>query len=42
MVGLVADVDIESERLRWMGALRLDVYVCAYILTIDSALYPYS
>uniref|UniRef100_A0A7I4FBM7 sphingosine kinase n=1 Tax=Physcomitrium patens TaxID=3218 RepID=A0A7I4FBM7_PHYPA len=24
--GLVADVDIESERLRWMGALRLDVY----------------
>ena len=28
VVGLVADVDIESERLRWMGALRLDVYVC--------------
>ena len=27
VVGLVADVDFESERFRWMGALRLDVYV---------------
>jgi hypothetical protein len=27
VVGLVADVDFESEKFRWMGALRLDVYV---------------
>ncbi|CAM8992984.1 unnamed protein product [Rhodiola kirilowii] len=24
--GLVADIDIESEKYRWMGSLRLDVY----------------
>lgn len=25
--GLVADVDIESEKYRWMGSARLDFYV---------------
>jgi len=32
--GLVADVDIESERLRWMGALRLDVYTLMRICNL--------
>lgn len=26
--GLVADIDIESEKYRWMGSARLDFYVC--------------
>lgn len=26
--GLVADVDIESEKYRWIGSARLDFYVC--------------
>ncbi|KAG8055175.1 hypothetical protein GUJ93_ZPchr0001g31951 [Zizania palustris] len=26
--GLVADIDIESEKYRWMGSARFDVYVC--------------
>lgn len=25
--GLVADIDIESEKFRWMGSARFDVYV---------------
>lgn len=25
--GLIADVDIESEKYRWMGSARLDFYV---------------
>lgn len=29
-VGLVADIDIESEKYRWMGGARLDFYVCKY------------
>ncbi|KAK9152517.1 hypothetical protein Syun_010826 [Stephania yunnanensis] len=28
VVGLVADIDIESEKYRWMGSSRLDFYVC--------------
>ncbi|KAG0570231.1 hypothetical protein KC19_6G146200 [Ceratodon purpureus] len=32
--GLVADVDIESEKLRWMGALRLDVYTLMRICNL--------
>lgn len=27
IVGLVADIDIESEKYRWMGSARLDIYV---------------
>jgi hypothetical protein len=27
VTGLVADVDFESERYRWMGRLRLDIQV---------------
>jgi diacylglycerol kinase family enzyme len=26
--GLVADIDIESEKFRWMGSARFDIYVC--------------
>ena len=25
--GLVADIDIESEKYRWMGSARIDFYV---------------
>jgi len=25
--GLIADIDIESEKYRWMGSARLDFYV---------------
>lgn len=25
--GLVADIDIESEKYRWMGSARVDIYV---------------
>jgi sphingosine kinase len=25
--GLVADIDIESEKFRWMGSARIDFYV---------------
>lgn len=34
--GLVADIDIESEKFRWMGSARFDVYVrfCWIFLTI--------
>lgn len=28
--GLIADVDIESEKYRWMGSTRLDFYVCQF------------
>ena len=42
MVGLVADVDIESEKLRWMGALRLDVYVCDFSISRDNLIVHYS
>jgi|APAra0007618328_1042625.scaffolds.fasta_scaffold01189_3 hypothetical protein len=26
--GLIADIDIESEKFRWMGSARIDFYVC--------------
>jgi hypothetical protein len=29
--GLVADIDIESEKYRWMGSARFDFYVCIHI-----------
>lgn len=29
--GLVADVDIESEKYRWMGSARLDFYVSSHL-----------
>ncbi|KAG0587837.1 hypothetical protein KC19_2G195200 [Ceratodon purpureus] len=32
--GLVADVDFESEKFRWMGALRLDVYTLIRICSL--------
>lgn len=25
--GLIADIDIESEKYRWMGSVRIDFYV---------------
>lgn len=27
--GLIADIDIESEKYRWMGSARMDFYVCS-------------
>lgn len=34
--GFMADVDIESEKYRWMGSARLDFYVCLpYSLVIQ-------
>eukprot|EP00249_Psilotum_nudum_P025719 c30552_g1_i1 orf=600-2051(+) len=32
--GLVADVDIESEKLRWMGSLRNDIYVLIRVVCL--------
>lgn len=29
--GLVADIDIESEKYRWMGSARIDFYVCYFV-----------
>lgn len=31
--GLIADIDIESEKYRWMGSARLDFYVCPFMLS---------
>lgn len=35
--GLIADIDIESEKYRWMGSARMDFYVCSK--SISSNLY---
>jgi len=32
--GLVADIDIESEKYRWMGSARIDFYVSHVIITL--------
>lgn len=43
MPGLVADIDIESEIWRWMGAARLDLYVCrTKILSISIHAFRFS
>lgn len=31
--GFVADVDIESEKYRWMGSARIGFYVCLVYLS---------
>lgn len=36
-IGLVADVDIETERFRWMGDIRFVIgYICASQLLLHS------
>lgn len=35
--GLVADIDIESEKYRWMGSARMDFYVC--FASVSSIIY---
>lgn len=34
--GLVADIDIESEKFRWMGSARIDFYVRFLIENFDN------
>ncbi|OEL21999.1 Sphingosine kinase 2, partial [Dichanthelium oligosanthes] len=35
--GLVADIDIESEKYRWMGSARFDFYVCTELFPFLSS-----
>lgn len=37
--GFAADVDIESEKYRWLGSARLDIYVSQYAVSLIPSAY---
>ena len=38
----MADIDIESEKYRWMGSARLDFYVCPEIFSHFLSFYDFN
>lgn len=41
VLGLVAGIDIESEKYRWIGSARLDFYVCTKTLPFPGSSFIY-